>query len=80
MGTSPPDDSSGNVSVRLEGCERQERFPNVPHVDCKVDDQRRAADMLATLRSPFHLLYNNTIMLIGIREINIKISYANNVY
>jgi hypothetical protein len=55
MRTSSPDDSGGDVSVGLEGGERQERLPDVPNVDGEVNDQRRAANVFATLRPPFYL-------------------------
>ena len=55
MRASSPDDSGGNVSVGLERGKRQVRLPDVPHVDGKVHDQSRAADVFSTLGPPFHL-------------------------
>ncbi len=62
MRVSSPDDAGGDVSVRLECRERQVRLANVPHVDGEVDHQRRTADVLASLRSPFYLKPLNTFL------------------
>jgi hypothetical protein len=48
--------------VRLECRERQVRLADVPHVDGEVDHQRRTADVLASLRSPFYLKPLNTFL------------------
>ena len=58
MGASSPDDAGGHVPVGLERGERQVGLPDVPHVDGEVHHQRRAADVLSSLRPPFHLKKN----------------------